>query len=160
MRVELAAGSLVFGREIDGEPDAYILHDLPDEEVTVQAYVYGVPYRRTHHPSIPELIIRVPVTGEVEVKLHVSADTELDGKTLVCLAPAPDSGLQERYAWIVEGGAEPSTFPGVLPGRYEAVVRRYPEGYEHMDRFEELSPRAAVVVTAEQTARVEVRCQD
>ncbi len=156
VRVELATGALVFGREVDDDPGAYILHDLPDEEVTILAYVFGVPYRQTHHPADPELVIRVPATGEVEVRLHVPADVELDDKTLVCLVPAADSGLQERYAWIVEGGAEPTTFPGVIPGRYEAVVRRYPDGYEFMDRFEELGPRVSVVVTAKQTARIEL----
>jgi len=156
VHAELPTGALVFGQEVEGETGVYLLRGLPRGEVAVTASVYGAPHTRTCDATEPRLVIRVPVLGEVRAKVHVFGDTGVDDSWVVCLVPAPGATLAEVYATIDPGGRDESVFPGVVPGGYEAVVRRYPDGFAALDRFEERSPRVTVEVRAGEISRIEL----
>jgi hypothetical protein len=141
---------------VEGETGAYILRGLPEGEVSITATVYGAPFVRSHDTREPQLRIVVPVLGQVRAAVNLFDEAQADKTWLVCLVPEPGSGLVEVYALIEKDGREDSLFKGVQPGRYSALVRRYPDGFADMQRFEDMSPAVSIEVRAREVSRVEL----
>ena len=156
-------------RAAESELGAYLLRDLPEEEVTIHARVHGVSYSRPHDPRIPELQIEVPVLGALEATIRNAAESELDDNCHLWLFPQGGSDLVRRYGILDPTGESPVLLPDILLGTYEAVLRRWhrPEEIpselsdtwfeEYPDeQFEELTPRVPVMIEAGKTTRVEI----
>lgn len=152
----LPSGAWAFASRAHEEEGTYVLHGLPDGEVAVRAMVYGAPFTETHDTRNPELWIRIPRLGRVEVDASLFDGAIPDETWLMCLSPATDTDLNEIYAKVDPAGQEAAAFPGVEPGEYFAALRRYPYGFSDMTRFVEMSSRVPVVVRAGETARAEV----
>jgi len=139
------------GSEVVGEEGVYLLRGLPDEEVTITAYIYGVVHTRSHDPSNPECLFTVPVLGGVQVTLLLFDESQIDADWLLCLVPTANTDLAIRYALLHN-----PDFLGVLPGSYYLVIRHFPKGVEHLDEFLEASSHVHIDVTAGTQAHAEV----
>ncbi len=153
---DLPNGAGAYGQKVEGETGVYLVRGLPDEEVTIQARVYWTVHERVHDPLVPNLTITIPTLGEVEATVRRFGDLELDGECGLWILPVDDEGLRRRYAELEQDFTNPVRIPGVLPGRYEAVVQRYLGGYYEEARFDELSPRIPIVILPGEPTRFEV----
>jgi RNA polymerase sigma-70 factor (ECF subfamily) len=151
-------GGWIFGSSIgDG---AYLLRGLPEEEVVVSAWVHGVQYTRVHSPGDSEMLITLPLLGEVSASIDLLVDPPLDARTmLLVLTPDPGTGLFERATFLEpQAGGWPvtCTLRGVPPGNYSARVVRTPNPTHWKDGAVDVSATHPVQVRAEQTTHVQI----
>lgn len=148
------------------EVGTYFLRDLPAKYVTICVRTHGVAYWRAHDPLVPELTIEVPVLGALEATIAGVAGLDLDQWSCLWLFPRGGAGLVRRYAVVDRSGRSPVHLPDVLPGDYDAVVRRWhrpdvvPPDLRFEDfpdgQFDELTQRVPVTVREGETTRVEL----
>ena len=157
VKADLPTGATVYGREVKGEVGAYILRGLPDEEVVVEAWVHAVSYRETCDPREETLLITVPILGRVEADVRLFKGSQLEGDCVLWLLPGSDEELKRRGEEVEPGFSKPVIVEGVLPGSYDAVLRRHSAGrWSPEDPFEDLSPRVPILVQPRVTTSVEL----
>ncbi len=165
VRSWLPSGELSAGRETPGRTGVYLLRDLPDEEITISVRVHGVSYEKTHDPRIRQLRFVVPLLGGIEATIRRTSNVELDDDCHLWLLPRGDASLVRRPVLPDVASTENLHLSDVLPGEYEAVVRRFLRGefpddawFNELDAsyFEELTPRVPLVVRAGETTWIEV----
>jgi len=153
--VRLASGAFVFAEVL--EEGLCVLRGLPGEEVTIEVTVNQKTYARSHDPLDPELRVTVPAAGAVEALVRLPAGLEQGAVHYVHLLPAGGDGAM-RWEQISSGVTEPTpiTFRGVLPGRYEGVVRRFERGQGGESTWTDVTPRTPLVVRAEETTQAAI----
>ncbi len=154
---DLPNGAIAGGHPVEGETGVYLVRGLPDEEVTIKAELHWTVHERVHDPLVPNLTITIPTLGEVEATVHRFSDLELDDQCGLWILPVDGEGRRRRDAVLEQDFTNPVRIPGVLPGRYEAVVQRYLGGYYEEARFEELSPRLSIEILPGEPTRFEIR---
>lgn len=137
----------------------YVLRGLPDSEVTLQAFVGDEEYEWSHQGSDPEARLEVPsARGHVMATVWLPDDLYVADRTYLWLLPDDESG---HVRWgAIDPKASPGTtveISGVLPGDYDAVVRRYVSGVNEGAVHDDVTGHVAVTVEVGRTAVVQVR---